>query len=128
MPGTPQRSDTPFQRLWHGFLSARALVALALLLLQGAGLALHQNPEPELLALCALYLVVAVFHAGLFGLLARLGQLRWPVAMGVSAAWPLAVFPAMGGGMLATVVLSASFAAGAWVVCRIAAPRPPTAA
>lgn len=60
MPGTPQRSDTPFQRLWHGFLSARALVALALLLLQGAGLALHQNPEPELLALCALYLVVTV--------------------------------------------------------------------
>jgi len=35
-------------------------VALALLLLQGAGLALHQNPEPELLALCALYLVVTV--------------------------------------------------------------------
>ncbi len=60
MPAAPQRSDTPFQRLWHGFLSARALVALALLLLQGAGLALHQNPEPELLALCALYLVVAV--------------------------------------------------------------------
>lgn len=60
MPGTPQRSDTHFQRLWRGFLSARALVALALLLLQGAGLALHQNPEPELLALCALYLVVTV--------------------------------------------------------------------
>lgn len=74
-----------------------------------------------LMAWPVLYLVVAVFHAGLFGLLARLGQLRWPVAMGVSAAWPCAVFPAMGGGMLATVVLSASFAAGAWVVCRIAA-------
>lgn len=75
-----------------------------------------------LMAWPVLYLVVAVFHAVLFYLLSRLGLLRWPVAMAVSAAWPCALFPAMGGGVLATAVLSASFAAGAWVACRIAAP------
>ena len=81
-----------------------------------------------LMAWPVLYLVVAVFHAVLFGLLARLGQLRWPLAVGISAAWPCAVFPAMGGGVLATAVLSASFAAGAWVACRIAARKTPAAA
>lgn len=76
-----------------------------------------------LMAWPVLYALVAILHAVLFGALARLGLLRWPVAMGISAAWPWAAFPAMGGGMLATAVLSASFAAGAWVACRIVGPK-----
>ncbi|MBO9677284.1 MAG: PAS domain-containing sensor histidine kinase [Acidovorax sp.] len=59
-PASPQRTDAPFQRLWRGFLTGRALVALALLVLQGVGLALNQSAEPQLAALCAAYLLVTV--------------------------------------------------------------------
>ena len=59
-PSSPQRTDAPFQRLWRGFLTGRALVALALLVLQGVGLALNQSAEPQLAALCAAYLLVTV--------------------------------------------------------------------
>ncbi len=56
----PPRADAPFQRLWHGFLTGRAMVALALLMLQGAGLVLGQNAEPRLAAVCTVYLAVTI--------------------------------------------------------------------
>jgi len=56
----PALDDTPFLRLWHGFLTGRAMVALALLLLQGLSLALNQHPEPAVLAVCVAYLVATV--------------------------------------------------------------------
>lgn len=56
----PGLDDTPFLRLWHGFLTGRAMVALALLLLQGLSLALNQHPEPAVLAVCVTYLVATV--------------------------------------------------------------------
>ncbi len=52
--------DTPFLRLWHGFLTGRAMVALALLLLQAIGQVLNQNGEPLVLAVCTAYLAAAV--------------------------------------------------------------------
>jgi len=52
--------DTPFLRLWHGFLTGRAMVALALLLLQALGQALNHTPEPLVLATCLAYLVATV--------------------------------------------------------------------
>ncbi len=52
--------DTPFLRLWHGFLTGRVMVALALLLLQGLGQALNQNGEPVVLGVCLAYLVATV--------------------------------------------------------------------
>lgn len=59
-PALPPRTDAPFQRLWRGFLTGRAMVALALLGLQSAGVALNQNTEPKLVVVCAVYLVVTV--------------------------------------------------------------------
>lgn len=59
-PALPPRTDAPFQRLWRGFLTGRALVALALLGLQSAGVALNQNTEPKLVVVCAVYLMVTV--------------------------------------------------------------------
>jgi len=53
--------DTPFLRLWHGFLTGRAMVALALLLLQALGQVLNQKGEPVVLAVCLAYLVATVF-------------------------------------------------------------------
>lgn len=52
--------DAPFVRLWRGFLTGRVMVALALLLLQGAGQAINQTTEPAVLAVCVAYLVAAV--------------------------------------------------------------------
>jgi two-component system sensor histidine kinase PilS (NtrC family) len=63
----PPRTDAPFQRLWHGFLTGRATVALALLLLQGAGLVLSQSAEPRLVAVCAAYLAVTTLTRLLAG-------------------------------------------------------------
>ncbi len=56
-PSRPSPADGPFLRLWHGFLTGRVMVALALLFLQGLGVALNQTHEPELMALCVAYLV-----------------------------------------------------------------------
>ena len=53
----PGAEDTPFLRLWHGFLTGRVMVALALLLLMAAGLALNQSTDNWMLALCLGYLV-----------------------------------------------------------------------
>ncbi|MBV7455894.1 HAMP domain-containing histidine kinase [Acidovorax sp. sif1233] len=48
--------EAPFVRLWRGFLTGRVMVALALLVLQGAGQAINQATEPTVLVVCALYL------------------------------------------------------------------------
>ena len=53
--------DAPFVRLWRGFLTGRAMVALALVALQGAVQAINQSREPAVLAVCVAYLVAAVF-------------------------------------------------------------------
>lgn len=76
-----------------------------------------------LMAWPVLYLVVAMFHALLFYLLARLGLLRWPVAAGLPAALAGAGVLALGAGALASVVMAASFAAGGLVVWRVAVPK-----
>ncbi|MBD9391636.1 ATP-binding protein [Acidovorax sp. ACV01] len=52
--------DAPFVRLWRGFLTGRVMVALALLVLQGAGQVINQATEPAVLAVCAAYLVAAI--------------------------------------------------------------------
>lgn len=57
MQSRPGIADGPFLRLWHGFLTGRVMVALALLFLQGLGAALNQIHEPVLMALCVGYLV-----------------------------------------------------------------------
>jgi len=63
----PQRSgritrteDAAFLRLWHGFLTGRILVALALLLLMAAGLVFNQSAAPWMLFLCLAYLTATV--------------------------------------------------------------------
>ena len=56
----PALDETPFLRLWHGFLTGRAMVSLALLLLQALGQVLNQNPEPLVLLVCLAYLVATV--------------------------------------------------------------------
>ncbi len=48
-------ADGSFIRLWHGFLTGRVMVALALLFLQGLGMALNQSHDPLPLALCIAY-------------------------------------------------------------------------
>lgn len=48
--------NTPFERLWKGFLTARVMVALALLVLQLLGMAFNQVREPALLLTCLAYL------------------------------------------------------------------------
>ena len=53
--------DAPFLRLWHGFLTGRVMVALALLVLQGLGYLFSQNTQPLELAVCSAYLVATVF-------------------------------------------------------------------
>ena len=53
-------SPLPFHRLWNAFLTARVMVALALLLLQLLGIALNQAGEPLLFSICLGYLVATV--------------------------------------------------------------------
>ncbi len=48
--------ETPFLRLWHGFLTGRTMIALALLLLQGVGQVINQNAHPLVLMVCVAYL------------------------------------------------------------------------
>jgi two-component system sensor histidine kinase PilS (NtrC family) len=52
--------DAPFARLWRGFLTGRAMVALALVALQGAVQAINQSREPAVLAVCVAYLVATI--------------------------------------------------------------------
>ena len=52
--------DPSFLRLWHGFLTGRILVALALLMLQGLGQALSQNTRPLELSVSLAYLAATV--------------------------------------------------------------------
>ena len=53
----PLSADAPFARLWLGFLTGRVMVALALLVLQGAGQLINQAAAPSVLAVCVAYLV-----------------------------------------------------------------------
>ena len=48
--------DRPFLRLWHGFLTGRVMVALALLALQVLGQALSQNTQKFEMAVTLAYL------------------------------------------------------------------------
>lgn len=52
--------DAPFVRLWRGFLTGRVMVAVALLVLQGAGQVINQTGEPSVLTVCLAYLVATV--------------------------------------------------------------------
>ena len=56
----PLSADAPFARLWLGFLTGRVMVALALLVLQGAGQLINQAAAPSVLAICVAYLVATV--------------------------------------------------------------------
>ncbi|WP_422843878.1 two-component system sensor histidine kinase NtrB [Acidovorax sp. M2(2025)] len=53
-------ADTPFLRLWRGFLTGRVMVALALVVLQGVGQAVNQAAEPAVLGVCVAYLGATV--------------------------------------------------------------------
>ena len=53
-------TGTPFLRLWNAFLTARVMVALALLTLQLLGLVLGQDGEPALMGAVVGYLAAAV--------------------------------------------------------------------
>ena len=52
--------DNLFLRLWHGFLTGRVLVALALVLLQGLTQALNQNVQSAEWAACLVYLAATL--------------------------------------------------------------------
>ncbi|MBT9513857.1 MAG: HAMP domain-containing histidine kinase [Acidovorax sp.] len=71
--------DAPFVRLWRGFLTGRLMVALALLVLQGAGQVINQVTEPAVLAVCVVYLAATVA----LRVLARQG----PPAPGAGPQW-----------------------------------------
>ncbi len=62
--------DNIFLRLWHGFLTGRIMVALALVLLQGLTQALNQNVQTPEWTVCLFYLTATVT--------ARLGGRRVP--------------------------------------------------
>lgn len=59
-PPLMRGQDPAFLRLWHGFLTGRVVVALALLLLQFVGQMLNQQVELWLLGVCVLYLVATL--------------------------------------------------------------------
>ncbi|MET0311432.1 MAG: ATP-binding protein [Burkholderiaceae bacterium] len=54
------REDFAFERLWNGFMTARILIALVLLLLQGFIYGLGQPVVEWLVLLCAVYLAAAL--------------------------------------------------------------------
>ena len=54
--------DRPFLRLWHGFLTGRVMVALALLALQVLGQALSQNTQKFEMAVTLAYLLATVLQ------------------------------------------------------------------
>jgi two-component system sensor histidine kinase PilS (NtrC family) len=53
-------ADAPFVRLWRSFLTGRVMVALTLLVLQGAGQVINQITEPAVLAVCVAYLAATI--------------------------------------------------------------------
>lgn len=57
-----QPEDRPFLRLWHGFLTGRVMVALALLLLLGMGQALSQNTQKLEIAVTVAYLLATLLQ------------------------------------------------------------------
>lgn len=59
-PFSPAPEDRPFLRLWHGFLTGRVMVALALLLLQAIGQVFSQHVDPWMLAVPLVYLVATL--------------------------------------------------------------------
>lgn len=85
MPTPLLRADAPFQRLWLGFLSARVAIALALLALQGTGLALQPSSDPRLVALCSAYLAATLLTRLLASPLPPPAQVgaRWLPLLGV---------------------------------------------
>ncbi len=56
----PSTVEAPFVRLWRGFLTGRVIVALALLLLQGAGQALNRTTEPAVQWVCIAYFLATM--------------------------------------------------------------------
>ncbi len=75
----PLPVDALFVRLWRGFLTGRVMVALALLLLQGAGQAFNQTTEPAVLSVCVAYLLAT--------LALRAGAGHQPPAPGTGPQW-----------------------------------------
>lgn len=59
-PFSPTPEDLPFLRLWHGFLTGRVMVALALLLLQAIGQVFSQQVDPWMLAVPLVYLLATL--------------------------------------------------------------------
>lgn len=55
-------ADTPFMRVWRGFLTSRIMVAIALLTLQGLSSVINQTTEPAALALCIAYFVTTAMQ------------------------------------------------------------------
>jgi two-component system sensor histidine kinase PilS (NtrC family) len=56
----PSAIEAPFARIWRGFLIGRVLVAVALLVLQGAAQAFNNTTDPATMAVCAAYLAATV--------------------------------------------------------------------
>ncbi len=57
-----QQRDTPMARIWNGFTTARVMVALAVLVLQGIVYALGQGrPQWLFLGLCGAYMAATLF-------------------------------------------------------------------
>ena len=56
----PPSNDLAFGRLWHGFMTARLMMAMAILLLQGLVHALGQQVNPWVLAVCGSYLAATI--------------------------------------------------------------------
>ena len=59
-PFSPATEDQPFLRLWHGFLTGRVMVALALLLLQTIGQVFSQQADTWMLGVPLAYLVATL--------------------------------------------------------------------
>ena len=122
--------NTPFLRLWTGFLTARVMVALALLALQLLGLALNQQGEPALLATSFGYLVataalrILARHAppnpqpGIQWLpsigvdILLVSSLQWLQQSGAMNFTPLFGLPILMAGVLGTLTLALGTTAG----------------
>ena len=134
---TPTSVGEPaFLRLWHGFLNGRILVALALLLLQLLGQALHQSPQYEEVVIGLAYLAatlsmrwlksgsVPVPHAGPQWLasigidLAVICALQWLHTSGMNFT-PLFGLPILMAAVLGTLTLALGTTAAA-TLCLLA--------
>lgn len=90
LAGAAPSHDDPseFVRLWRGFMTARVMLGLVLVLLQAALHALGQSPDWLLIIVCAAYLV-ATLGARLLGKPRRLGRTfdpQWLWTIGVDVA------------------------------------------